>query len=474
MLDFKKNKCFKLICIFGAVFAVLAPFFLPAPDGLSAEGWKMLGIIIMAMILFISEALPLSAVCFSIIIALKYTGVLKMTDIIAHSGSTAIFFCIAAFGIAAALQNTNLNTLILQGMYKLGKGNTRRMVSVLCCLSAALSIFCANGVAQIVLISIALGILRAIGNPEPGSSRFAGAMMMAIYVGATTGGMFLPCSNGPNVVIMEMSEMISGKAMTFLQWGIFGIPCGLVLTLFAAWRIPRYFQPEELTELQKQSIEEMFMSEKKKLEKKDYYFLVIMGTMILLWFASNWYKKLDVATIAMAGMVLMMAPGINLLSTKDFKKNFSPMNVVVLLCTFPLAYGAQCTGVGEWVANSIFGTRTPYGTIGVYALATIAAFLVHCLIPTGSANAALSTTIIGPVLVSAGVPVQAAIMLIGIQAGTGFLFPIEGTWQYTFGLEHYSFSDCIKSNWPITLLGMLLCTILIPLLALAYSSLGLI
>lgn len=60
------------------------------------------------------------------------------------------------------------------------------------------------------------------------------------------------------------------------------------------------------------------------------------------------------------------------------------------------------------------------------------------------------------------------------NAGTGFLFPIEGTWQYTFGTGHYSFTDCIKGNWPITAVGMLCCIILIPVLSLLYSGIGLI
>lgn len=64
--------------------------------------------------------------------------------------------------------------------------------------------------------------------------------------------------------------------------------------------------------------------------------------------------------------------------------------------------------------------------------------------------------------------------LIGVQAGTGFLFPIEGTWQYTFGTGHYSFSDCIKGNWPITVVGMLCCVILIPILMIFYQGIGLI
>ena len=100
--------------------------------------------------------------------------------------------------------------------------------------------------------------------------------------------------------------------------------------------------------------------------------------------------------------------------------------------------------------------------------------MVHTLVPQGSANGALSATVIAPVCVAAGIPCATAMALIGVQAGTGFLFPIEGTWQYTFGTGHYSFTDCIKGNWPITVFGMLECVLLIPLLSMLYQAIGLI
>ena len=150
------------------------------------------------------------------------------------------------------------------------------------------------------------------------------------------------------------------------------------------------------------------------------------------------------------------------------------MVIVTMLCIFPLASGMSSTGAGEWVVNKIFADSASWNLILIFIMATIAAFLVHCLVPQGSANGALSATVIAPVLVGAGVPVAAAMALVGIQAGTGFLFPIEGTWQYTFGTGHYSFTDCIKGNWPITLVGMLCCVIVIPLLSMVYAGIGLI
>ena len=474
MSELKKKPAFKLGCILVAALLVLGSLFIAPPEGLSPEGWTMLAIVFGAMILFISEAMPLAATCFMIVVVMKYTGVVAWKTIQQTACSSTVFFCMAGFGIGAALQNTNLAAILLRWLYNLGKGDSRKMISAVCWLAAIISIFVSDGAAQIVVLAVVTGVVKALGDPEPGTSRLAGGMMMAITVGAFTGGLFLPCSNSVNVAIMDLSEVVSGTPMTFFQWALFGVPSGLILTIFSAWLLPRYFKPEALSQKQKDDVEKLFQTIPAKLEKKDKWYLTITFVMIVLWFASNWYKKLDTATVAMAGMFLMMLPGINLLSAKEYKKNFSAMVVVTMLCIFPLASGMSSTGAGEWVVNKIFADSSSWSTIVIYIMATIAAFLVHCLVPQGSANGALSATVIAPVLVGAGVPVSAAMALIGIQAGTGFLFPIEGTWQYTFGTGHYTFTDCIKGNWPITLCGMLCCVLLIPALAVVFGGIGLI
>lgn len=472
--NIKNMQGFKIICVILALLSVLTSFFLEPPIGLSEKGWKMFGIVIGALILFISESLPMTATCFAIIVAMKYTGVATMPEIMKSSASTAVFFCMAGFGLAGALQNTNLVNVLLRALYFASGRNPRKLISIVCCTAAFLSIFTANGVAQIVVLSVVTGIIKAFGDPEPGTSRLAAGLMMAIYVGATIGGVFLPCSNGPNVVIMELSEMLFDKPMTFLQWAMFGVPCGILMLAFASWRLPRYYKPESLSEEQKKDIEKVFHTIPDRLEAKDKKYLAIMTAMMVLWFASNWYTVLDVATVAMAGVVVMMLPGVDLLTAKDFKRNFYVMNVVILLCVFPLASGMGSTGAGEWLADKIFFDVTQYSQFTLIILGTLTAFLIHCFVPSGSANASLSAMVMSPILVEAGVPAAAAIMIIGIQSGTGFLFPIEGTWQYTFGTEHYTFSDCLKGNWPLTLAGMLCCILVIPLLAILYSAMGLL
>ncbi len=470
----KQNPVFKIVFILIAICIVLFGCATTPLEGLTVEGWRMIWIVVAAIVLFISESLPLVCTCMMIIFAMKYTGAATMSDITKSAASTTTFFIMAGFGLGAALENTNLAAILLRGLYKLGKGDSRKMISAVCWMSAIISIFVSDAAAQIVCITVVMSIIKAIGNPTPGSSRLCGGMMMAVTVGAFTGGLFLPCSNSVNVAVMDLAEVVSGQPMTFFQWAIFGIPIGFLLTLFAAWRIPRYFKPENLDPNQIGNIEKIFDGIPQKLERKDWSYLTITVVMMFFWIASNWIKTFDVATVAIGGMFLMMCPGINLLSAKDYAKNFKGTLILVMTCIFPMASAMAKTGAGEWVIGKIFANSTGWSLFTVVIVATIAAFLVHLLIPAGSANGVLSASIIGPVGVAAGLPVASILMIVGVQAGAAFLFPIEGGWAQTFGYGYYKFDDCFKGLWPVTVCSLLLCIVVVSLLTLIYAPLGLI
>lgn len=120
-MSLKKNPAFRLGCIAAAALLVVLSLVIAPPEGLAPEGWTMLAIVIGAMILFISEAMPIAATCFMIVVVMKYTGVMGWKAIQQSACSSTVFFCMAGFGIGAALQNTNLAAILLRALYRLGR-----------------------------------------------------------------------------------------------------------------------------------------------------------------------------------------------------------------------------------------------------------------------------------------------------------------------------------------------------------------
>ena len=319
-----------------------------------------------------------------------------------------------------------------------------------------------------------LSMFSAMGDPEPGTSNLCKGVILGVCVGSQTGGLAMPCSNAVNAVLMDLSESIGGQPMSFLQWSVFGIPTAIIVTAFACWLIPFMVKPEPISPEQMAGMEKSFEKIPHHLERNDILFLVAIGGMIIAWISGTWIKTLDIATVAMIGVVFMMLPGIGILTPKEYFKNFSPSNIVVLLCLFPMASAMASSGAGEWVISNIFAGAENWSVMIFFIMSAVAAFVVHLLIPAASANASLSALVMGPVAVACGVPSAAILFIIGCQAGSSYILPVDGIWAYTLGYGYYEFSDPMRKLWPLVLFITLYAVTIVPLLTFIYSSAGLI
>ena len=119
---------------------------------------------------------------------------------------------------------------------------SRRIMAGYILVTGLVSVMVTDAAATVICAGLAAGMLRAIGNPEPGTSRMAKGLMIAIPFAALTGGISTPASNAINIIAIEMLRTYTGKEICFLEWACVGVPVALLSTLFLAWWMPRFFE----------------------------------------------------------------------------------------------------------------------------------------------------------------------------------------------------------------------------------------
>ena len=470
----KQNFFFKFAVLVLCAVVLLVFVNTAPPEGLEVVGWRMLGIVIVTLILFISEVLPMVCTCFLLIVMMAMCGIDPLSNLCKNACTSTLFFVMAGFGLGGALRNTNISAIIFRALWRMTKGNSKKLIGAVLLLSAIVSVFIADSAAQVVTVAIVSAVIGALGDPEPGTSRLCGGIMLSVYVGAMTGGLALPISNPVNLAIMEMSAEVGGKSVTFVQWALFGVPVAIILTALAYFAIPKYFKPEALDAKQIEAIEQKFAAIPKKLQFKDYYFLCIMGIMIVLMIASNWISVLpDTAIIAIMAMLLMMLPfsKVQLLNAKGYKENFNVMVPVVMLCLFPLAKAMQASGLGQWFVDSLFAGSASWSVLTVFIVASVATWIIHYLIPSGTATGTLVIGILGPIMVAAGIPIAAVCFCLAVQASVMFILPLEGACQHTFSRGYYTFNHFMGGT-SVMAVGLFVCSAFItPLLSMLFGGL---
>ena len=86
-----------------AFFISISIFYLPTPEGLSSEGHRTLIIVLTALILIISESIPLPAVAMLILIMEVILGVDTPDGVASSFMSDAVFFIMGSLMLAVSI-----------------------------------------------------------------------------------------------------------------------------------------------------------------------------------------------------------------------------------------------------------------------------------------------------------------------------------------------------------------------------------
>ena len=103
----KKNFIYIAIAIIILAITVI----IPAPEGLDEDGKRMIGILLVGVILWTSEAIPLAVTGLLIIILQPILNISKPIEVFSAFGNTAIFFLIGAFILAAGIEKYNIHSI---------------------------------------------------------------------------------------------------------------------------------------------------------------------------------------------------------------------------------------------------------------------------------------------------------------------------------------------------------------------------
>lgn len=239
--------------VLGAI-VFIAPFLIDVPD-LDPLGERMLSIFLLAIVLWVTEAIPLVATAV-LVIALE---VLLVSD-----------QALLAVPEDAAKYSSFLGALANPVLIRPFTGSARRTVLGLMIITALLSMFMSNTATTATMFAVVIPVLGALpaGRPRAG-------LALSIPVAANVGGIGTPVGTPPNAIALgALAEQ--GYHISFGSWMVMAIPLMLVI-LFGAWLlIAVMFIPAGLGI-------ELEMKANWHTDRKAVTFYVIAACTILLW-----------------------------------------------------------------------------------------------------------------------------------------------------------------------------------------------
>ncbi len=445
------------LCVF------VSAFYIQSFAGMDSTGVKALATLIIAVILWITEPIPVGASAIFILVLPSLFGLATIKATLSAFANPTLFFVIATFGLSAAISKVPLAKRILLFLLKLMGNSVNKLILALMIATALISSVMSNIPATLMFMSASMNFLSFYDNDDE-KKRTGRAIMIALPIAGMIGGCITPAGSSNNILALSLLEEHASTTVSFVDWMIMCAPIAIVMLPIAWFFIIKIFKPAPISN---EKIQIFFddLSKLGKPDKKEIYVIIIAIAMVSLWILSSWVPALNTTLVAVLGMVAMFMPGIDLFTWKEFQKEVSWSTILMTGCVYCVGSLISTTGVATLFANTFFRIEG-FGSITLIILKlALFMYIMQVILPNGPA--AISTTTVPVIMaaLSAGIMPAVLVVPLCLFCSWAMILPLNPVPMLTYSTGFYSMTDIGKAGIPVLIILALLMSVWIPFIS---------
>jgi sodium-dependent dicarboxylate transporter 2/3/5 len=465
-----------ILFLIGGVVACTGILLTPAPEVLGSTAWRVVAVVSLMMIWWISEAVPIAITALLPIVLFPVLNILPLATVTANYGHKIVFLFFGGFTIAIAMKKWHLHTRIALSIVKRTGTHANGIIFGFMLATAFLSMWLSNTATTVMMLPIAASVLALITNDattdklSPNTARFALSLMLGIAFAASIGGTATLTGTPPNAILAGILEKNYGYNIAFGTWMMLGVPFAAVM-LFICWvMICFVVYPNRLGRINDTAaLIDKAYEKLGKISYNEIAVLIVFITTALLWICKKYlpFAIHDAGIAVFAAITLFIIPredkkGFIMQWHNDPKQNDMlemPWGILLLFGGgITIASAMKVSGLVQIIGAQIT-SFDHFGIFGIVLLSMFAAlFLTECM-----SNLAL-TTIFVPVL--AGVAINLGenplLFVIGgtLAASCAFMLPMATPPNaIVFASGHIRIIQMVKIGIVLNLFSILLITL---------------
>lgn len=360
----KKRDWMKILGIPVALIVFGLLMSMNTPVGMSFQGKTALATFAMALVLWVSQAIPTYASALLVIVVLAITGGWDQSSVFSVLGYDVIWLMLSAFVITSGMEKSGFaNRLALFIVSKFGKTAKGALLSLLI-VNFLLAFVIPSTTARAALLLPITMMICKIYNAVPGESNFGRQVMLQeIHVNniATSG---ILTATAAQIMAVGYIKDLAGIDVTWGKWFMVGMPIA-ILTMIASFVIAQFLYPLEVkTPVKKEndgsekSLAEQY-KDLGKMSANEIKALVIFCITVFLWCTDGYHAQIfgfqiSLAMVAVVSAVLFYMPYIGFLNWKETK---IPWELMIFSCgAYAGGLALDKSGVAAFLLNKVFGS----------------------------------------------------------------------------------------------------------------------
>jgi DASS family divalent anion:Na+ symporter len=297
------------LAVLGGLFLLIA-FLVPAPEGVTPQGWRQTAIFLCIVAGMVLEPLPQPALVLLGLAATVANGT-PMREALGGFAEPAVWLVLVAMFFARALLETGLARRIALlfirafGRSSLGLAYAVQWTDVT--LAAGVPSITARSAGMVLPVPVSIAELLG-SRPGPTAARLGTFLIAAMYQSSTVACAMFLTGQASNVLGAGLAEKLTGVSVTWSGWLAAAIVPGLVSCAVVPWVVHRLLRPEITHTPEAAAFAARELSSMGALSRDERLTLGAFVGMGTLWVTSAWHG-LDVTFVGLLGLAVLLVTG---------------------------------------------------------------------------------------------------------------------------------------------------------------------
>jgi sodium-dependent dicarboxylate transporter 2/3/5 len=447
---------------------------LPAPEGLSSEGWSVAAIVSLMAIWWATEAIPVAVTALLPLALFPLIGIVSFKEAAIPYANPNIYLFLGGFMLALAIERSGLHKRMALHMIIAAGSSGPKLIAGFMTIAALISMFVMNTSTTLMLLPIGLAVCSVVSNTIPGLTEkeityFDTSLMLGIAYAATIGGMSTLVGTAPNIVFSAFMQETYGIEISMIDWMTLGAPLAIVM-LYSAWIVlTKYVFPTSfITSNETKLYLKNMLNEQGPLSKDEIKISIIFGLTAMAWMLrtvlDNYqtFSGLTDAGIAIISAILLfMIPSTSnkgeLLDWSDSDK--LPWGLLILFGGgLSIAAQINSSGLGIWIGEGLSVLSTIPPVFLILAVTALIIFLTEV-----TSNVATTSTflpVFGAVAVGIGVLPVSLTVPVCLAASCAFMLPVATPPNaIVYGSGKFTIATMMKAGFFLNIIGIFVVTL---------------
>lgn len=418
--------------ILGPALAIALQF-VPPPEGLSVEAWRVVSLAALMVVWWVTEAIPIAATALLPLAALPLLDAASIKAAAAPYADPIVFLFIGGFMLAACVERWRLHERIALSIASVAGGRPVALVGGFMIASMLISMWISNTATTLMLAPIAIGAARAMSGGDKADLALGGALTLGVAHAATIGGVGTPVGTPTNLIAIAFFQR-AGEPIAFIDWMMHALPI-LLLMMPVAWLLlclPLFGKGHERYEAIGAVVKDALKA-LGPISRPEIRIGIVFALVALAWMTRTELVKLpglgalsDTGVAIIGALALFFVPsgrggGEKLIDWKTAER--IPWGIAVLFGGgLSLAAAMEATGLAAWIGEWIGGL----GGISTFALVALLV-VTTVLVSELASNVATLTSmlpVVAAVATATDTPLQQLAFPVALAASFAFMLPV--------------------------------------------------